>query len=204
MKTYLSVPYAEKDEAKKLGARWDSDKKSWYTEADDLTPFEIWNTGEPVKKVVVEQIINDEDFDVIIYADGASKGNPGKGGWGVFMTQKDNVTELHGGENNVSNNQMEITAVIKALEIADKSLRVLIRTDSQYVVSGCTKWVHGWIKNGWKSSTGDTVKNKDLWEKLYSFLTQHSNITFQWVKGHSGDAGNDRADELANIGCSEV
>lgn len=207
MKTYLNVSYAEKDIVKQMGARWDGVKKSWYVEnVEDLSVFGKWFVVESIsvikysEEILVESVV--KSVDIVIYADGASKGNPGRGGWGVFMTHSEVVTELFGGATDVTNNQMELTAVIKALEVADKSLSVLIRTDSKYVIDGATKWVHGWKKNGWKASKGE-VKNKELWQELDSWLVRHKSVVFEWVKGHSGDIGNDRADALANMGCAK-
>lgn len=205
MKTYLEVPYAEKDKVKSLGAKWDVIKKKWYVEdVEDLTVFIKWlnlsKDETPFSKV---QNINNEsekDFDIVIYADGASKGNPGRGGWGVYMQKGSEVIEIFGGEDNVTNNQMELMAAIKALELIDKTLSVIIKTDSKYVVEGATKWMVGWKKNNWNGSKGE-VKNKELWQQLDNLNGKCKKIKFEWVKGHNGEAGNERADKLANMGC---
>ena len=142
--------------------------------------------------------------DVIIYTDGACKGNPGPGGWGVYI--KDNTTahSFYGGAKNTTNNKMELQAAIEALvyaELACEDSRVLIFTDSFYVKNGVEGWVKGWKHNGWKTKAGKPVKNKDLWIEL-DRQAQLVKPEWHWVKGHSGDLGNDKADALANKGAA--
>ncbi len=141
---------------------------------------------------------------IIIYTDGACSGNPGDGGWGTLVINAGNETELYGGEHATTNNKMELTAVIKALEfIGDVNVPVEIYTDSQYVKNGITDWIFGWKKNGWRNSQKQPVKNKELWEKL-DFLSGRLNISWNWVKGHNGHPENECVDELARRGISEL
>ncbi len=135
----------------------------------------------------------------IIYTDGACKGNPGPGGWGVFLKYKENEKELYGGESSTTNNRMELMAAIMALEALKKQSTVELHTDSKYVLQGITEWMTNWKKRGWKTAAKKPVKNEDLWRRLDSAIQPH-NINWIWVKGHSGDAGNDKADMLANKG----
>jgi ribonuclease HI len=143
------------------------------------------------------------DCVVDIYTDGACKGNPGVGGWGALLTSGDHTRELSGGEPNTTNNRMELLAVIRALETLKRSCRARVHTDSQYVQLGISKWIHGWKKNGWKTADKKPVKNADLWRELDELAARHD-IEWVWVKGHAGDAGNERADELANLGVLSV
>lgn len=136
---------------------------------------------------------------VEIYTDGACKGNPGVGGWGAWLQYGDHTRELYGGERNTTNNRMELTAVIRALEALNKSCDVRLHTDSKYVQQGITTWIHDWKKRGWKTSNKKPVKNADLWRELDA-LSQKHNIEWLWVKGHAGHEGNERADALANRG----
>jgi ribonuclease HI len=136
---------------------------------------------------------------VVIYTDGACKGNPGPGGWGVVLTYKGNTKELYGGERETTNNRMELMAVINALEALTKPCSVEINSDSKYVLQGITEWLENWKKRGWKTASKAPVKNEDLWRRLDAAQSVHR-IDWKWVKGHSGDAGNDRADQLANLG----
>ncbi len=131
-----------------------------------------------------------------IFTDGAARGNPGLGGWGAIILSDDSAVELGGHENHTTNNRMELTAVIFALESAPSSREITIYTDSSYVLSGITRWVKGWQKNKWKTSQKEDVLNKDLWEKLVE-LTVHKVIDWKLVKGHSGTAGNERCDVIA-------
>lgn len=134
---------------------------------------------------------------VIIYTDGACSGNPGPGGWGAILMYKGNKKEISGGCKNTTNNIMEITAVIEALKCLKIQSDVQVYSDSAYTVNAFnSKWIYGWIKNGWKTSNGDNVKNKDLWQELYS-LTQKHNVEFIKVKGHADNEYNNRCDELA-------
>ena len=140
---------------------------------------------------------------VEIYADGACKGNPGVGGWGALLQYGDRTHELFGGEHHTTNNRMELTAVIRALEALTKSCRVRLYTDSKYVQQGITIWIHDWKKRGWKTADKKPVKNDDLWRRLDELAQQHT-IEWVWVRGHDGNAGNERADVLANLGVESV
>lgn len=133
---------------------------------------------------------------MIVYTDGASRGNPGPGGWGSIVVKGMETKELGGREPNTTNNRMELTAALKALESTPVGSNVDIYTDSGYLINGITKWIHGWIKNNWKTSTGGDVLNKDIWETLYN-LAEDRNVNWKKVKGHAGIPGNDRADEIA-------
>lgn len=133
---------------------------------------------------------------VEIYTDGACSGNPGPGGWGAIMRYNGHEKELSGGEAETTNNRMELTAVIKALEALKKASRVEIYTDSQYVQKGITEWIEGWKARNWKNAAKKPVKNKDLWQELDELQQQHD-ISFHWVKGHAGHPENERADALA-------
>ena len=139
---------------------------------------------------------------VEIWTDGACSGNPGPGGWGALLRFKDREKELSGGEAETTNNRMELTAAIKALEALTKSCRVDLSTDSQYVKGGITGWIHGWKKNGWKTASKKPVKNAELWMALDEACTRHE-VTWHWVKGHAGHAENERADELARKGMAK-
>lgn len=136
---------------------------------------------------------------VTMYTDGACKGNPGPGGWGVLLEWGDHTKELCGGERQTTNNRMEISAVLEGLRSLSRSCEILIVTDSVYVRDGVTKWIAGWKRNGWKTAAKKPVKNRDLWEALDAELASH-HVQWEWVKGHSGHPGNERADELANAG----
>jgi ribonuclease HI len=134
--------------------------------------------------------------EVEIFTDGACKGNPGPGGWGVVMRSGAHEKELSGGEPQTTNNRMELLAAIRALEALKKPSRVKLYTDSVYVRDGITKWVHAWLRNGWRTSDKKPVKNADLWQELIDATAPHR-IEWHWVKGHSGHPENDRADQLA-------
>ncbi len=138
---------------------------------------------------------------VVIFTDGACKGNPGPGGWGAMLTTGDSVKELFGGELATTNNRMEMTAVIEALSALKRPCRVTLHVDSQYVLKGMTEWIKGWKARGWRTAAKEPVKNVDLWQKLDALVTGsgHS-IEWIWVRGHDGDPGNERADLLANQG----
>lgn len=138
-------------------------------------------------------------MNLIAYTDGACKGNPGPGGWGVFIQQNGHEQELWGGENPTTNNRMELTAAIKALEAINPKQEISLYTDSNYVRQGITQWIYNWKRNGWKTSTKQPVKNVDLWQQLDA-LVQSRVVDWHWVKGHSGDYGNEKADLLANRG----
>lgn len=136
---------------------------------------------------------------VIIYTDGACRGNPGPGGWGVMLSYKGNTKELYGGEKDTTNNRMELMAAIQALETLTRPCAVQLNSDSSYVLKGITEWMPNWKKRGWKTANNKPVKNEDLWRRLDAAIARHD-IAWQWVKGHSGDVGNERADSLANLG----
>ena len=136
-----------------------------------------------------------------IYTDGACKGNPGPGGWGVLLMGGDTEKELYGGELATTNNRMELTAVIEALTALKRPCHVTLYLDSEYVRKGITEWIHGWKARGWRTAAKQPVKNVDLWQKLDAAVagSEHT-IDWRWVKGHAGDPGNERADALANRG----
>jgi ribonuclease HI len=136
---------------------------------------------------------------VIIYTDGACKGNPGPGGWGVYFQYKTHKKELCGGEKENTNNRMELMAAIMALETLTHACDVALHTDSKYVLQGITDWMDNWKKRGWKTAAKKPVKNEDLWRRLDAAIAKHK-INWVWVKGHSGDIGNEKADDLANQG----
>jgi ribonuclease HI len=140
--------------------------------------------------------------EVVIYTDGACSGNPGPGGWGAVLRWNGTVKELHGGNPATTNNRMELMAAIQALEGLTRPSQVLLYTDSTYVLNGITKWVDGWQRNGWRTKARQPVKNEDLWRRLVAAMEGHD-ISWQWVKGHAGDEGNERADELARLGTEE-
>ena len=137
---------------------------------------------------------------VVIYTDGACSGNPGPGGWGAILMHKDKKKELHGGERLTTNNRMELMAAIKALEALTKPCVVELHTDSQYVRQGITEWLPGWKARGWRTASKAPVKNDDLWRELDAARLRHE-VTWKWVKGHAGHPLNERADELARLGC---
>ncbi|MBK7864064.1 MAG: ribonuclease HI [Archangiaceae bacterium] len=140
---------------------------------------------------------------VVIHTDGACRGNPGPGGWGAVLRYGSNMKELWGSETETTNNRMELTAVISALHALTRPSKVQVFTDSSYVQQGISKWVHGWKKNGWKTSAKEPVKNEDLWRALDQLASLHQ-VEWRWVKGHAGDAGNEHADALANRGIDEL
>ena len=136
---------------------------------------------------------------VQIWTDGACSGNPGPGGWGVLLRSGENERELYGGEDETTNNRMELTAAIEALNALKRPCNVVLTTDSTYVKDGITKWLTGWKAKGWKTAAKKPVKNQDLWQALDD-ATQRHQITWAWIKGHAGHAENERADELARMG----
>ena len=133
---------------------------------------------------------------VDIYTDGACSGNPGPGGWGVLIKIENENIELSGGDRETTNNRMELMAAIKALEEIDKDYEITLYTDSNYVKDGITSWISNWKKNNWKTANKKDVKNKELWMRLDEAI-KDKNISWVWVKGHAGNAGNDQADYLA-------
>jgi ribonuclease HI len=140
---------------------------------------------------------------VTIYTDGACKGNPGPGGWGALLELGERRKELHGGELNTTNNRMELTACIEALNALKKPCVVDLHTDSQYVMKGITGWLPGWRARGWKTADKKPVKNVELWQALDAARNAHQ-VRWHWVKGHSGHPGNERADQLANLGVEQL
>tara|TARA_X000000368_G_scaffold136906_1_gene107556 strand:- start:156 stop:599 length:444 start_codon:yes stop_codon:yes gene_type:complete len=134
---------------------------------------------------------------VQIFTDGACKGNPGPGGWGAILRFQDNEKEINGYKPLTTNNIMELMAVIESLKAISKPFEIVITTDSKYVKNGITSWIHNWKKNGWKTAAKKPVKNKELWIELDHLIQKH-NVSWKWVKGHSGHIENERADELAN------
>jgi ribonuclease HI len=141
--------------------------------------------------------------EVDIFTDGACKGNPGPGGWGAILRAGTKEKELWGGEAPTTNNRMELTAAIEALKALTRASRVRVHTDSKYVQQGITTWIHGWKKNGWRTSGKEPVKNADLWKALDALVQTHE-VTWHWVKGHAGHPENERADQLANRGVEEL
>jgi ribonuclease HI len=141
--------------------------------------------------------------DVEIFTDGACKGNPGPGGWGALLRSGRHQREMWGGAKDTTNNRMELTAVIESLKALNRPVRVKVHTDSTYVQQGITAWIHGWKKNGWKTKTKEPVKNADLWRLLDEQVQRHE-VSWHWVKGHSGHPENELADQLANRGVDEL
>ncbi|WP_231118099.1 ribonuclease HI [Lysobacter silvisoli] len=135
---------------------------------------------------------------VEIHTDGACLGNPGPGGWAALLRYKGHERELAGGEPDTTNNRMELMGAIMALEMLSEPCQVVLHTDSQYVRQGITTWIGNWVRRGWKTAGGDPVKNRDLWERLHAASLRHK-IDWRWVKGHSGDPGNERVDQLARV-----
>lgn len=146
----------------------------------------------PIDKKMPEDIVE-------IYADGACRGNPGPGGWGVVLSAGGQRRELFGGAPATTNNRMELMAVISALESLKRPCDVVLYTDSQYVQKGISEWIHAWKRRGWKTADKKPVKNEDLWRRLDSAAQPHR-VSWRWVRGHAGNPGNERADELAGMG----
>ena len=140
---------------------------------------------------------------VIIYTDGACRGNPGPGGWGVLIEYGELSKQLYGGDVSTTNNKMELTAAIMALKEIKEPCEIILYTDSKYVLQGIEEWIHNWKKRGWRGANKKPVKNIDLWKELDELRDKH-NIKWDWVKGHSGDPGNETADMLANRGIDEL
>lgn len=140
---------------------------------------------------------------VVIYTDGACSGNPGPGGWGVWLRYGEHEKEMYGSEKQTTNNRMELMAAIQALESLKKPLPVLVHTDSSYVRNGITSWVANWKRRGWRTADKKPVKNVDLWQRLDEVASRYD-VEWRWVRGHSGDEGNERADKLAQRGRDEA
>lgn len=139
--------------------------------------------------------------EVVVYTDGACKGNPGPGGWGAWLKSGTHERELWGGERRTTNNRMELTAVIEALSSLKRRCTVQLYTDSEYVRNGITSWIHAWKARGWLTADRKPVKNIELWQRLDELAAAHD-VRWHWVKGHAGDPGNERADALANKGAA--
>lgn len=146
---------------------------------------------------------NETNNSVIIYTDGACRGNPGPGGWGASLRYNGTHKKLFGGEADTTNNRMELMAAIVALETLTRACSIVLNTDSKYVLEGITSWMPNWKKRGWKTAAKKPVKNVDLWQRLDAAIQPHD-IEWVWVKGHSGNLGNELADELANQGIDEM
>lgn len=140
---------------------------------------------------------------VTLYTDGACKGNPGPGGWGALLIYKGVEKELFGGELDTTNNRMELLGAINGLAALKRQCQVQLYTDSKYVMQGIEEWLANWKARGWKTASKQPVKNVDLWQRLDALVQQHK-VTWHWVKGHAGHQGNERADQLANLGVAEV
>ncbi|KRO33691.1 MAG: ribonuclease H [SAR86 cluster bacterium BACL1 MAG-120828-bin5] len=140
---------------------------------------------------------------VIMYTDGACRGNPGPGGWGAFITYEGASKEIFGGKPDATNNQMELSAAIEGMVALKEPCQIDLFTDSKYVMDGITQWIHNWKKNNWRTAAKKDVKNKELWQKLDELINFHQ-VQWHWVKGHSGDEGNEMADLLANKGIDSI
>ncbi len=137
--------------------------------------------------------------EVDIYTDGACRGNPGPGGWGAWLKSGEDEKVIYGGEKETTNNRMELMAAIQALEVLNQSCNIQLHSDSKYVLQGITEWMENWKRRGWKTATNKPVKNEDLWRRLDTAMQRHD-VKWSWVKGHSGNIGNEKADQLANQG----
>ena len=147
--------------------------------------------------------MTNEVVDIQIFTDGACRGNPGPGGWGVILRSGSYEKELFGGEQSTTNNRMELRAAIEGLAALKRPSRVTVTTDSQYVRQGITQWIEGWKRNQWRTSAKKPVENQDLWQLLDELTSRHE-VTWEWVKGHSGHPDNELADALANRGIDEL
>ena len=139
-----------------------------------------------------------------IFSDGACRGNPGPGGWGVLLKYNGNEKELYGAESDTTNNRMELMGAIKGLEALNQACEVVITTDSTYVKNGITEWLPGWKARNWKTAAKKPVKNQDLWMRLDEAVQRHTSVNWEWVKGHSGHGENERVDQLANQAIDEM
>jgi ribonuclease HI len=140
---------------------------------------------------------------IFIYTDGACRGNPGPGGWGVLLRHKERELELFGGDPDTTNNRMELMAAIQGLTSLKRPCSAIVTTDSIYVMKGISEWLPNWVRRGWRTASNSPVKNADLWQLLVNAQQPHQ-VDWRWVKGHSGHAGNERADQLANRGIDEM
>ncbi|SNS49273.1 ribonuclease HI [Micrococcales bacterium KH10] len=147
--------------------------------------------------------MSDNQAPVHMWTDGACKGNPGPGGWGVHIEWGAHIKDLWGGDEQTTNNQMELLAVVKGLRALTRPCTVVVHVDSRYVMNGIQDWIHNWKRNGWRTAGRKPVKNAELWQELDAEIARHD-VSWQWVKGHAGDPGNERADELANRGVTEL
>ncbi len=141
---------------------------------------------------------------VTIYSDGGAKPNPGVGGWAALLIWGEYEKEISGGEKNTSNNRMELTAAIRALEALNRPCPIEFYTDSEYLKNGITNWIRGWQRNGWKTASGDPVQNQDLWMRLHELTQKYKDINWHWTRGHAGDPNNERVDQLATAARTKV
>ncbi len=145
--------------------------------------------------------MNSSDFEIA--TDGACRGNPGPGGWAAIIRDQDGERELYGSDPDTTNNRMELLALIHALRTLPESSSVRVKSDSQYLIKGCTEWISSWKRRGWRTTDKKPVKNQDLWQELSQLMELHS-LEWQWVRGHSGDPDNERADALANLAIDQL
>lgn len=154
-------------------------------------------------RIQAGETLSSSNNSVEIFTDGACRGNPGPGGWGALLRYGEVEKTFHGGEKQTTNNRMELTAAIKALQALSRPCRVVLTTDSQYVRKGITEWLPNWKRRNWQTASKKPVKNKELWQLLESLIETHD-VEWKWVKGHSGHRENEIADELANLGIDEL
>ena len=145
------------------------------------------------------EFVNRDPDAIVIYTDGACSGNPGPGGWGALLEWREHNREICGSERDTTNNRMELTAAIRALQVLKQPSRVILHTDSQYLKNGITSWIRRWKTNGWITASKRPVKNADLWRQLDHLIVRHD-VDWRWVRGHSGDRRNERADQLSREG----
>ena len=184
---------------------------AWATEYPPLSSYIEWDTPDQPTNIPVKPrapVMPPLDIEPLpkypahVYVDGACHGNPGPGGWGVYITQGNEKLHGYGGAANTTNNGMELMAAIVALEHLKPGTSIVMYLDSQYVRKGITEWIKGWKSRGWKAASGQPVKNVDLWKRLDAAVSKHSKIEWKWVKGHSGNLGNEMADTLATSGAN--